>query len=184
MKYNKLVILVICAVMSSACSGNVKRSLGISNDAPDEFMVLEHPPLTVPPDFRELPAPAAGAMTVNRNSQRDKAQRALFGGEKRQTSHNVTASERSLLGKTGIATDRNIRTKLAEDNKVASNEQPKKRSLFDKIVDPILGRKDPIVDADKEKERIAANKEAGKPVNEGEVPVIKRQDSVLGQIVD
>lgn len=44
----------------SACS-NMKKSLGIENSAPDEFMVTTRAPLTLPPDFDLRPVSSVTA---------------------------------------------------------------------------------------------------------------------------
>lgn len=56
----------------SACS-DMKKSLGIENSAPNEFMVTTRAPLTLPPDFDLRPV-----NSVNANSPAIESQPAEF----------------------------------------------------------------------------------------------------------
>ena len=59
-KYFSLILIVILAVLISGC-GSVKSAFdsGRKNSS-EEFLVEKKSPLTMPPDFDELPIPQAG----------------------------------------------------------------------------------------------------------------------------
>lgn len=50
----KIVVLGLILVLS-ACSGWGKKELGLSNRAPDETLVEQRQPLSVPPEFNVRP---------------------------------------------------------------------------------------------------------------------------------
>lgn len=49
-----LVLLVMIPALLGGCS-NVKKTLGMERNQPDEFAVVERAPLTMPPNFNLLP---------------------------------------------------------------------------------------------------------------------------------
>src|SRR5688572_21753165 len=50
------IFLTLLVLTLAACSsGEVKRTLGLSKQAPDEFRVVPRPPLSVPPEFTLRP---------------------------------------------------------------------------------------------------------------------------------
>ncbi len=48
----KVLFLTFCAVLVlSACSQSTKQKLGLAKQAPNEFMVVSKPPLSLPPEY-------------------------------------------------------------------------------------------------------------------------------------
>jgi hypothetical protein len=158
----------------SACEGgSVKRTLGLKKHTPDEFMVMSRPPLAVPPDFSLQPP---SETDIRSQSQvRDEAKKVLFSGAKTESksSANVSKGERSLLNQAGAGeSTSNIRTILDSEYREAYDAPVEEKGMLEKLVEPLTPeKKDPLVDIDKEEERLTKNKEEGKPVNEGDVPV-------------
>lgn len=186
------------AGMLGACSGtDVKDTLGLGREAPDEFRVVARPPLAVPPVFKLRPP--ASAAEVPTNDARNSA-RKIVTGEEGQSSAAVTdpsmaaetavigvstselssTAESQLLSKAGTQQKKeNIRELIQQE--VAVQEPEEEPGLLDKL-QPKKGEQ-PTVDAKKERERIEANKKENKPVNAGETPVLKPKDKgVLGKI--
>ena len=65
MKQSKIFILIITAIFLSGC-GTIKE--GFSNQKKnnkDEFLVEKKSPLTMPPDFNELPIPKSENEEIN-----------------------------------------------------------------------------------------------------------------------
>ena len=54
-----VLLLGATAFLVSAC-GEIREDLGLGRNVPDEFAVVEHPPLSMPPDFSLRP-PRPGA---------------------------------------------------------------------------------------------------------------------------
>src|SRR5690625_1857234 len=83
--------LMICcglALALSACGDNVRRSLGLTKQSPDEFRVVSRAPLSVPPSFNLRP-PAPGAQRPQEATPREEARQAVF----RATPREQTAAE-------------------------------------------------------------------------------------------
>ena len=51
----KLGIAIAILLLLSGCSNDIKSTLGIRKEAPDEFTVISYPPLSVPPEFNLEP---------------------------------------------------------------------------------------------------------------------------------
>jgi hypothetical protein len=186
MRIFPLFFLAPCLLLA-ACSGqDARETLGLTREAPDEFVVVSRPPLTVPPDF-ELRPPTPGVARPA-ESTTSAARGLVLQGEQPPASLEelgaaptvatavdpvlsstaATPGEASLLNKIGITkVDPDIRQKLGEDPKAAAANKEAK-SLYEKLVQQ--SGEEPIVDSKKEAERIRINTDTGKPVNEGTVP--------------
>jgi hypothetical protein len=190
MKITRLFLLA--PLLLAACSGDdVQSTLGMDRSAPDEFVVYSRPPLSVPPEF-DLQPPRPGQEGPAHVSSEDVAREALLGTKAQPASldeaaagvnTNVdtavtpilssdapTGAESSFLSKAGIAeADPDIRTKLSQDVVVEPKKKKKAQSLYERMVGEESN--EPVVDAKKEAERLRTNRDAGKPVTEGETPV-------------
>lgn len=181
-----MVFLVPC-LMLLACSGqDARETLGLIREAPDEFVVVSRPPLTVPPDF-ELRPPTPGVARPA-ESTTSAARALVLKGEAPPASleelgaaptvatavdpvlsgNAATPGESSLLNKIGITrVDPEIRQKLGADPEKAAAKREAK-TFYDRLLQE--SGEEPVVDSRKEAERIRINTDTGKPVNEGVVP--------------
>lgn len=163
-------VYVGLAISLSGCS-NLKSSLGLDRDSPDEFAVITRAPLEVPPSLI-LPTPVPGMPRPQEQAAIDQAQQAVFGNAKNQAS-DASQSENALLQKTGadnaspsIRMTVNQETKKLAERNVAVAEK----------INPLGGKREAsatVVDAKAELERLKENKTEGKPVTDGETPFIE-----------
>ncbi|MFO0109382.1 MAG: DUF3035 domain-containing protein [Alphaproteobacteria bacterium] len=186
MRISPMVFLVPCLLLL-ACSGqDARETLGLTREAPDEFVVVSRPPLTVPPDF-ELRPPTPGVARPA-ESTTSAARALVLKGEAPPASleelgaaptvatavdpvlsgNAATPGESSLLNKIGITrVDPEIRQKLGADPEKAAAKREAK-TFYDRLLQE--SGEEPVVDSRKEAERIRINTDTGKPVNEGVVP--------------
>jgi hypothetical protein len=186
MRISPMVFLVPCLLLL-ACSGqDARETLGLIREAPDEFVVVSRPPLTVPPDF-ELRPPTPGVARPA-ESTTSAARALVLKGEAPPASleelgaaptvatavdpvlsgNAATPGESSLLNKIGITrVDPEIRQKLGADPEKAAAKREAK-TFYDRLLQE--SGEEPVVDSRKEAERIRINTDTGKPVNEGVVP--------------
>lgn len=191
---------VAALTLLAACSGgSVRDTLGLNKDAPDEFVVVSRPPLSIPPEF-ELRPPRPGEPPRIPSAEAE-ARRQLLGTPSQPASldeapqpsaatgvvpvlsadapSDATSSFMKRLG-AGTADD-TIREKLSTDAVTEPAPDKKSESLYEEIVGS--QKKEPTVDAKKEAERLRDNKDAGKPANEGETPTNEsKPDSVIDKI--
>lgn len=198
----KLLLTAVCLGMLSACSGSsVKDTLGISRSAPDEFRVVSRPPLSVPPQFNLRPPGNAADSPILKSADKE-AQSLVLGASddgntftlqpadtavipvkagKEKPKNAASPAESVLLQKAGAGqADPTVRQRLAEDRAPAAEaeeEAPWWQIWSDK------DKKEPMVNAKGEAERIKQNAKEGKPVTEGETPEVKGKDTgVLGKV--
>jgi DUF3035 family protein len=174
-----LIVLGLAALALSACS-EVRESLGLGRSPPDEFAVVDRPPLSMPPDFGLRP-PQPGAPRPQEVDMKQRANDVLFAGngsDKSTTTSGaeVSGSEKALLEQTGATkADPNIRS-------IVDRETAEKAVGTTHLVDELLWWKSDekpaaTVDAPAEAERIKDAKEKGEPLNKGGTPVIEREKS-------
>jgi hypothetical protein len=180
------IALILLPLLLAACEdGAVRNTLGLDRSAPDEFTVVSRPPLSVPPEFTLRP-PRPGEEP--RGVATDDQARSLITGKPVTSRADVNTLDapsvesavtpvlrndtlstgaNSLLKRAGAeVADDTIRTKLGEDAR-----RPADTSNAKTLLDQLSGaeKNEPTVDAKKEAERLRDNKDAGKPLNEGEV---------------
>jgi hypothetical protein len=172
MNHLKWTALVGFVFVLAAC-GNAADTLGIGRNAPDEFAVVDRPPLSLPPDF-ELHPPRPGAPRPQEVSTPDRASQIVFGGAPQATeSSEKTDAEKALLAAAG-----------------ANKAEPDIRSIVDRettqkvvgtrhLVDELLWWHNPnaaatTVDAPAEAQRLKEAKEKGEATTTGATPIIER----------
>lgn len=176
MKRSRLVYpfisLTIGALVASCGGSNVKESLGLQHDAPDEFRVLASPPLVIPPDF-ELRPPLADSHTLTAPTAPSIA--------KETHTHSLSTSEKALLQHVDTdKTDPQIRAILTKENPTSASDQ----SAFN-ILNPSTTEAptESLVDPEGEKARLIKNKQEGKSMIEGETPTLTHTKSPLEKLL-
>jgi Protein of unknown function (DUF3035) len=121
MHHNQLAKLAILAIALAlaGCGNSFRESLGLNRTAPDEFQVIAHAPLSMPPDIALRP-PAPGAPLPQQPSTRVLGQSIVIGssGEPEPT---IDLSDRSpgeaalLTGLGATDVDPNIRQIVEEE---------------------------------------------------------------------
>jgi hypothetical protein len=173
--------LLGAAVLLSGCSG-ATEAMGFGRKTPDEFAVVDRPPLSLPPTF-DLRPPRPGAPRPQEVSMTNKAANTLFAGSSQsdflsgggQTDEAKSEGETALLASAGAAkADPNIRDVL--------DREAKQRAIgSDKLIDDILWWRakngETTVDAAAEAARLREAKEKGEDVTASKTPVISKGSS-------
>ncbi len=107
-------------LLLTACD-STKTVLGLNRNENDEFAVLTTRPITLPPNFDELPSPVAKDSFASKdNSASDKARDAALSQFSHTVAHkqdSASASESELLKNAGAeANDPAIRQNLSKDS--------------------------------------------------------------------
>lgn len=174
MKRLTLLTALSVVVILSGCGG-VADTLGFGRNPPDEFAVVDRPPLSLPPDYTLRP-PKPGAPRPQEINMTQRAGSVLFGQNSKAAEGDQAKSgtEAALLEAVGASkADPNIRETIDREasQKVVGNRH---------LVDELLWWKEKpsdatTVDAAAEKERLDAKKAEGAAPTEGATPVIERQ---------
>lgn len=170
----------------------MKETLGLTRKAPDEFRVVSRPPLSVPPDFNLRPPAPGEEGAAAAAPTRDQAAGLVLGdGAATATTPDTAvtpvtatptrpAADATFLNAAGVsAKDDKIRDTLNQEQTEAVQKEEEETWLDKWLPSKDASKKDPAVDAKGEAERIRTNKDSGKPVTEGETPVVKKKTSVL-----
>lgn len=199
-------LLLTSVALLSACSGgSVKNTLGISRAAPDEFRVVPRPALSVPPQFNLRPPGVVGENAASASAASKEAEALMLGtSEKGDTftikkpepgktplmstkeKNSMTGAEAQFLSNAGANNaDPKVRAALVQDSvgKDMLDEDESESSWWNPFPD-LTKKKEPTVNPGEEAKRIKTNKQAGKKVNDGEVPATTPTDrGVLGHIL-
>ena len=190
-------LLAASAALLGACTGSeLRQSMGMKRNNPDEFQVVSRPPLSVPPVYHLRP-PSKEAINLTPADQRAGA--LLFEGK--ELPHYQRPDDREYMADTAVASveasslgtqadsvllqkagaseaNPQIRRILKEEAVTYTPPPIKDRSFMDKMKRGIFLKDEgeSVVDASKEQARIRANQAANKPLTEGETPVVDNSD--------
>jgi hypothetical protein len=90
------------AVLASSACGDTKRALGFSKRTPDEFRVLSHPPLSMPPDYSLRP-PSPGATGAASVDKSELVRETLIQNQTNADRADLSEGEKALLSKAGAS---------------------------------------------------------------------------------
>lgn len=176
-----IALVASLAITLSACE-SAKKIMSRPKDAPDEFVVYQRPPLSLPPEFSlRPPGSGAGPQAI---SPADQARAALLQQtpqrRNQQADPNLSDGLNAIMAKTGASTaDPAIREVVNAETTLLSKEDQR---LADKMIfwvddKPFEGT---VVDAEKEQQRIRENQALGKPITDGETPQVKKVRGTKG----
>jgi len=172
--------LLAALVALSACEG-VKKQLGYTKQAPDEFRVVSRAPLTLPPDYALRP-PEPGAIRPQEGTTTEQARQAVFRADepKGPTLEEKAAVDGRSLGEVSLlklagaeAADPKIRTTVNRETLQINEEN-------EDFLEALVFWRAPeqpgeVVDAEAEARRLRENAALGKGVSDGETPTIERR---------
>ena len=177
MRIRRLAPLAALAALVLGACGETRSLLGLERKAPDEYQVLRHAPLSMPPNINLRP-PAEGAERPQQDRADDRARRALLGGGGSNADRASpappapgSAGEAALLGAAGAA-DPEIRDLLDRDNAVLGRGD-------DGLVDSLTlrreeGKPGAVIDAGEEARRLRKANSDGGNGNDGRGAAIDR----------
>lgn len=164
---------LLAAGLVSGC-GDTRRALGWEKSTPDEFKVISRAPLSLPPDYALRP-PQPGAVRPQEQSIPQRAIAAVTGSPVADRGNaDASVGENALLTKVGAdRVNPNIREVVDRESTILANSDA---TLLDKLM---FWRKpedlSPVVDPERETQRMRENAALGRPVNEGDTPTIRRR---------
>ena len=178
MRIRHLAPLAALAALALGACGDTRGVLGLERKAPDEYQVLRHAPLSMPPNFSLRP-PAKGAERPQEDRVENRARQVLLGddGNVDQASPASpaprSAGEAALLGAAGAGeADPEIRDALDRDNAVLGRGD-------DGLADSLMFRREEgkpgtAIDAEREARRLRKGNTDGGNGNDGRGAAIER----------
>jgi len=150
--------------------------LGSAKEAPDEFAVVSHTPLVIPPDHTLRP-PRPGAPRPQDEQRRNEAASEVFGSTGQVVAARSPGEQSLLASAQALDPNPNIRDEIERQFSIYAHEDD---GFFESLLfwqgDDLDGL---AVDATNEAERLRENAALGKPANEGQTVVIEKQEKAL-----
>ncbi len=171
------------ALLLGGCD-QAREALGKNKRSPDEFAVYQRAPLSVPPSFSLRP-PTPGSDRPVAEDPTAIAKQAVLGTTSPQgpavydpTPAAGSAGLEILLRQAGaVGVDPNIRSTINRETTILVDEDKtftERMMTWGKPIPP--GR---VVNPEEEQKRIQANQALGRPITEGETPIIERKERGL-----
>ena len=168
-------VLMILLISITACGGEGPLGLG-KKESPDEFAVVSHSPLAVPPDYSLRP-PRPGASRPGERAVRDVAAEELFGSSRNKPIKRSAGEKAILTGADALSPDPNIREKIEKKFSIYEEEE---EGFFQSIQFWKKGSdEESIIDANAEADRLRENTAQGKAPNEGQIEEIREAEKSL-----
>jgi hypothetical protein len=172
MRIHTIVLGAACALALTGCGHDIKQQLGLSHPAPDEFAVVKHAPLAMPPDY-ELRPPRPGMPRPQEQPTNEQAQDVVFGTDSATAASTGSSGADEILDMAG-ADKAQPHIRQTVDAETTAMQGPAKSAMQK------LGLAKPsqppatVVNAKKESERLKKNAETGKPVTAGDTPSVSK----------
>ncbi|WP_297492996.1 DUF3035 domain-containing protein [Acidocella sp.] len=155
---------LVLALALAGCSDATKKEFGIEANPPDAFQVGTQPPLSLPPELGQLPAPNPGEPRPQAaDAAADGADILAPGGSTAPAA--ATPGEQALLQQSGPTPPAGIRATVNQSALIASKPPGFVSSLMGSGPAPA-----PIVNAPAEQQRLQENEALGQPVTAGATP--------------
>ena len=177
-KQHLAAVTVVASVLILGGCGNVRESLGLVHNPPDEFRVMSHEPLVVPESLDHLPPPAPGTPRSQESQPQVSAEEQLLGQALESPDASTAETMLMALGGAGEA-EPAIRSLIdAEHQAILANI-----SWLDEI-NPITEPGDPtavLIDPEKESKRLQGIAAMGLPINSGDFTesILEEQEKAL-----
>ena len=164
--YHLLIILFIQFFIYS-CSG-VRESAGVNRKSPDEFKVIENPPIIIPPDYNLVSPDQLKEKEID-TIEKDLAEEILFGlGENKSSEIGQLSTMNEILTEANaLNANENIREEIDED--FINEINIENNSLLE------WEDEKEVLDAIKESERIRENNFDNESIIKGSIPIKKEK---------
>ena len=178
------VALACLATVGLSGCGEVKSLFVDDKKAPDEFAVYQRAPLSVPPGYGLRP-PAPGAQGPTAAAPSQEARGALTALSRTRASPvgiavpaDASPGAKALLDEIGIGgINPSIRAIVNSETTILAEED---KTVAEEIIFwQTATEYGTVVDPGNETQRIRQNQALGRPITEGEVPVIERKRKAI-----
>ncbi len=155
----KTILVIGGALLSlTACGGDIKSTLGMRKDAPDEFVVISNPPLKEPPEFN-LNAPRSSHFA-------DISEQGIIS---ESSADDLSPSDKSFLSCIGNSGNSTTKAMIDHEHTTKQLEHNSKGGVRKTLSNLRGENEDPVIDPIAESARIKDNIAGGKPIHEGKV---------------
>lgn len=154
------------ALALAGCSNGLKKTFGLESNPPNAYEVGTLPPLSLPPELGQLPAPNPGQPPTQEIDAAQQGANIIAPGNALLTqSQALSPAGQALLAQAGPAPAGNIRAQVNQNAAVANRSQGFVSQLLNNEPSSTT-----IVDANAEQRRLQENAALGRPVTAGKTP--------------
>lgn len=167
-----LTLLFSAGLLLNGCSG-AKEQLGLERTVPDEFKVVKHAPLALPPGYNLRP-PRPGAPRPQEQTPQELAEQTVLGRDSGSATVEQSSGENLLLQQARATRATSDIRRIVDQETL--NQEGREKPVVQKLLGIGGGRDEiaaTVVDAKAEAQRLRENAESGKPITEGESPSIE-----------
>ena len=189
-RISRTVGLALCAsIIGLQGCADIQKAIGNTKQAPDEFAVVAHPPLSVPPNFALRP-PTPGERRPQERDVTKNAERLVLGSGNRSTVSGSAGTVPSSAPSTAVSRQTPGESRMRQLLDTARAEPGIRQTVNQEtgtfvyeeeyLIDNLLfwREKAPrgiVVDAEAEQKRLQENAALGKEPTVGETPTIERK---------
>ncbi|MGE4481044.1 DUF3035 domain-containing protein [Acidocella sp.] len=157
---------IVLALALAGCSNGMKKTFGLEANPPDAYQVGTLPPLSLPPELGQLPAPNPGQPPTQEVSAAQQGSSVIAPANALPgNGQPASAAGQAFLNQAGPAPQGDIRAQVNQNAAVSSKSG--------NFVDKLMGDNPaapPVVNADEEQRRLQENAAMGQPVTKGATP--------------
>lgn len=170
------------ALAAGGCD-KVRDQLGLNKNPPDEFRVVAHAPLSLPPNYQLRP-PAPGAERPQEGTPRDQAAQTVFGRKDGDAQPAYEAAGDLSQGEQALLLTAGADEAPQDIRRIVDAETRQFNEEAETFVDLLVFWRDSqpqaeLVDAEKEARRLQENAALGEDATSGETPTIERRERGL-----
>ena len=166
-KFNIYHLLIIILTLSffHGCSG-LKESAGVNRKTPDEFKVIENPPLVIPPNYSLISPDQLQEKNID-NIEKELAEEILFGLEEKNIIEENQLSTMNLILLNAGSASNTIRDEIDENFVKEMSTEDKLNLTWEDEVE--------VLDAVKESERIREKNFNNESIADDDVSIKKEK---------
>lgn len=157
---------IVLALALAGCSSGMKKTFGLEANPPDAYQVGTLPPLSLPPELGQLPAPNPGQPPTQQVSAAAQGASVVVPANALPSNNQpVSAAGQAFLNQAGPAPQGNIRAEVNQNAAVSS-----KSGSF---VNNLMGDNSnaaTVVNPSEEQRRLQENAALGQPATNGATP--------------
>ena len=154
--------------------GDTRKALGFDKVTPDEFKIVSRAPLSLPPDYALRP-PQPGAVRPQEQTIPQRAMAVVTGSQQAERGRaDASVGENALLAKVGAdRANPGIREIIDRESTALADADTTllDRLMFWRTPDDLS----PVVDPQRETQRLRENAALGRPMSDGDTPTIRRR---------
>ncbi len=174
----KLSAVVTLAAAVTACEG-IKKQLGQTKQAPDEFRVVSRAPLTLPPDFTLRP-PEPGATRPQEGTTAQQARKVVFRVDEPKAEIVAVPGDGRSIGELSLLRAAGVENANPDIRFIIDRETLRLNAESEGFINALIFWRDEeepgvIIDAQSEAKRLRENAALGKAATSGATPTIERR---------